>query len=178
MSAVPYPQWVYYPPENAPPDWVAALAGRVGDVQSDLSTADPLTSDTALAIMRPGLEDMGFEVEEGRRRRLRRPVLFGEQGAPRITYEVDAYHPESQILLEVEAGRGWMGNAIYRDLVRTSLIVGARFLAIGMLLEYRYRSSGRETTNRSYAEAKDLLDAIYASRRLALPFEGVLLFGY
>jgi hypothetical protein len=31
---------------------------------------------------------------------------------------------------------------------------------------------------RSYDEAKDQIDAIYASQRLKLPFEGVLLFGY
>jgi len=30
----------------------------------------------------------------------------------------------------------------------------------------------------SYHEAHDQLDAIYASGRLRLPFEGVLLFGY
>jgi hypothetical protein len=30
----------------------------------------------------------------------------------------------------------------------------------------------------SYRESKDQLDAPYASRRLRLPFEGVLLFGY
>jgi hypothetical protein len=177
-SAEPYPKWVYYPSENTPPEWVSDMTLRIADVRDVLATTAPLTSDAALGIMRPGLEEMGFEVEDGRSRRLRRPVLFGEQGVPRVTYEVDAYHPESQILLEVEAGRGWMGNAVYRDLVRTSLIVGARFLVIGMLIEYRYKSGGRETVNRSYEEAKNLLDAIYASRRLALPFEGVLLFGY
>jgi hypothetical protein len=30
----------------------------------------------------------------------------------------------------------------------------------------------------SYRDARNQLDAIYASGRLALPFEGVLLFGY
>jgi hypothetical protein len=30
----------------------------------------------------------------------------------------------------------------------------------------------------SYRDSKDQLDALYASGRLRLPFEGVLLFGY
>ncbi len=30
----------------------------------------------------------------------------------------------------------------------------------------------------SYVETRNLLEAIYASGRLRLPFEGVLLFGY
>jgi hypothetical protein len=30
----------------------------------------------------------------------------------------------------------------------------------------------------SYKDSKDQIDAIFASQRLQLPFEGVLLFGY
>ena len=75
----------------------------------------------------------------------------------------------------MEAGRGWMGNALYRDLIRTSLIVNAQYLVLGMMNEYRY---GNNATNRSYDQAKDQLDAIYASGRLQLPFEGILLIGY
>lgn len=67
-----------------------------------------------------------------------------------------------------------MGNAVYRDLIRTSLIVEARYLILGVMTEYRY-SKG---TTHSYREARDLLEAVYASGRLALPFEGILLFGY
>jgi hypothetical protein len=37
---------------------------------------------------------------------------------------------------------------------------------------------GEQGEPRSYADAKDQLDAIYASQRLRLPFNGVLLFGY
>jgi hypothetical protein len=37
------------------------------------------------------------------------------------------------ILVEVEAGRGARGNAVYRDLVRSSLIVDQRFLVLGVM---------------------------------------------
>jgi hypothetical protein len=69
-------------------------------------------------------------------------------------------------------------NAAYRDLVRTSLIVEARYLALGVMREYHHRSGGRTIVVRSYDDAKDQIDAIYASQRLQLPFAGVLLFGY
>jgi hypothetical protein len=81
---------------------------------------------------------MGFEVEGGKAAadELRRPVLFGELGREERAYEVDAFHPELGIALEVEAGRGTQGNAIYRDLIQTSLLIDARFLALAVLLDY------------------------------------------
>lgn len=71
-----------------------------------------------------------------------------------------------------------MGNAVYRDLVRTSLIVGAQYLVLGVMLEYRHQSSGNEVVVHSFAETKALVEAIYSSGRLGLPFKGILLIGY
>jgi hypothetical protein len=81
-------------------------------------------------------------------------------------------------VVEVEAGRGARSNAVYRDLIRTSLIVNVKYLALGVQLAYRHDAGGREVTVASFAETKTLLEAIYASGRLQLPFEGILLFGY
>jgi hypothetical protein len=105
-------------------------------------------------------------------------VLFGERGTELVAYEVDAVHDELGVLVEVEAGRGARGNAVNRDLVRTSLIVDARFLALGVMRSYRHLTGGKETDVASYRETKGQLDAVYASARLKLPFEGLLLFGY
>jgi hypothetical protein len=119
-------------------------------------------------------------VETGKKSgdKVRRPVLFGDQGRPRVTYEVDAIHDDLGVVVEVEAGRGARGNAVYRDLIRTSLIVGVRYLALGVMLEYRHMSGGKEMSVKSFREARDQLDAIYASGQLKLPFDGLLLFGY
>jgi hypothetical protein len=148
--------------------------------QIDSAMVPGLTSDRFLAVLRPGLEACGFRIEAGKRtaQRITLPVLFGEQGLPRVRYDVDGVHDELGVLLEIEAGRGARGNAVYRDLVRTSLIVNAQFLALGVMRDYHHKSSGRSVVVHSYDEAKDQLDAIYASQRLQLPFEGVLLFGY
>lgn len=161
----------------------AGMGRRLGCRRQRSQTGDRLgdttgaSSDSVLLKLSAGLGLLGYTVEAGKRRvdKIRRPVLFGEGGAERVAYDVDAVHDELGVLLEVEAGRGAMSNAIYRDLIRTSLIVGARFLALGVMLEYRYSKSGLTL---SYRDTRDLLDAVYASGRLQFPFEGILLFGY
>jgi hypothetical protein len=105
-------------------------------------------------------------------------VLYGRDGSERVRYDVDAMHDGLGVVVEVEAGRGKLGNAVYRNLIRSSLIVDARFLALGVMSGYHRMSSGREVTEADFVYSLALLDAIYASGRLVLPFEGVLLFGY
>ena len=107
-----------------------------------------------------------------------RTVLWDEKGQPAVTYEVDAAHKGHGVVVEIEASRGILGNAFYRDLVRTSLIPNARYLVIGLATTYKYRTKGKASTSRDYREARAELDALFASRRLQLPFEGVLLLGY
>ena len=95
-------------------------------------------------------------------------------GIAAVNYEIDAFHDELGIAVEVEAGRGAMGNADYRDIVRTSLLLDARYMLLMLPGTYRYGSTQKD----AYASTRDLLSAIYASQRLRLPFEGVLLIGY
>lgn len=182
MSAEPYPLWSYYPRMARPPEWVAelvaAFAASKGVIESRSHSG--VTSNDVLLELQPALKALGYEVETGKSAaaKLRRPVLFGDQGVERVAYEIDAFHPEEGIAVEIEAGRGAMGNAIYRDLVRTSLLVDARYLVLGAMIQYRFMSGGRQFSDPSYDKARSLLDAVYASGRLVLPFEGVLLVGY
>jgi hypothetical protein len=177
-----YPSWFYYPARERPPQWAVQFVAVVASAKSEIDTQvhQGVTSDVALLALEGGLRSLGYAVEASKshRDRIRRPVLFGDNGAEVLTWEVDAVHDELGIVVEVEAGRGARSNAVYRDLVRTSLIVGARFLALGVQVAYRHDSAGRPVVVHSFAETKTLLDAIYASGRLQLPFEGVLLFGY
>jgi hypothetical protein len=179
----PYPEWTYYPANRRPDQWVRSMLEVVAGTRAEINTAvvrASLTSDAVLGHLRPGLVALGYEVEASKLRagRVRRPVLFGSQGTERVAYEVDAVHDELGVVVEIEAGRGAQSNAVYRDLVRASLIVEARFFALGVMGRYRFQSGGRAVEVRSYDNARDQLDAIYASGRLRLPFEGVFLFGY
>jgi len=177
-----YPSWKYYPTRDRPPAWARAFVDvvRTNRDETDSAVVSNLNSDRVLAHLRPGLEKLGYRVETGKKKdeRIGLPVLFGEAGKELVRYEVDAVHDELKVLVEIEAGRGARGNAVYRDLVRASLIVDARFLVLGVMSEYRHKSGGKPIAVKSYRDARDQLDAIYASQRLRLPFEGVLLFGY
>ena len=176
-----YPAWQYYPPVPASRNGCRQLLMRLPPVQGEINSAEVRSkSDTALAALRTGLVALGFEVEAGKKKvdKIRRPVLFGEQGHEDLAYEVDAFHPESGVALEVEAGRGARGNAVYRDLIQTSLLVDARYLALAVQTAYHHKSGGKDIVVQSYRDTKNLLDAIYASNRLVLPLEGILLIGY
>lgn len=178
-----YPFWSYYPRNARPPRWALDLVAVVVTAEPRVSTVTKkteLSSDGVLAELRPGLEALGYAVESGKSAtsKIKRPVLFGENGAAEVSYEIDAFHDGDGIALEVEAGRGARGNATYRDIIRTSLILDARHFALLVPVAYRHQSSGREVTVRAYQDARSQLDAIYASQRLRLPFGGVLLLGY
>jgi hypothetical protein len=155
-------------------DLVTVVAGA----ESSISTANAsrLSSDAVLAALASGLVDLGYAVESGKKReqKISRPVLFGENGVPQVSYEIDAFHDSLGVAVEVEAGRGAANNADYRDLVRTSLILDARYLALVMPLAYQ----GGHQVMRAYHSSRQQLEALYASDRLKLPFDGILLVGY
>jgi len=177
-----YPDWVYYPVRSRPPAWVLEFTEVVRQADDSIASqhVDGLTSNLVLAQLRPGLENLGYRVEAGKTKaqKIHLPVLFGERGRERVAYEVDAVHQDLGVVVEVEAGRGARGNAVYRDLIRASLLVDARYLVLGVMAAYRHKSRDRSVIVASYEDAKSVLDAVYASGRLTLPFEGLLLFGY
>ncbi|SEJ26243.1 hypothetical protein [Demequina mangrovi] len=179
--SIPYPLWKHYPLNSIPPEWALEVVDVVNRAELTISTVEGhtgLSSDQVLAALRPGLEGLGFEVESGKgaHQKVRRTVLFGENGRPEVNYDIDAFNDHLGAAIEVEAGRGAANNADYRDIVRTALILDARFLVLMQPQAYRSNPSARPL--RAYANSRDQLDAIYASQRLRLPFEGILLIGY
>ncbi len=175
-----YPRWIYFPRNTRSPAWVGPLVAAVGDARNDIATTPgkALDSNGVLLRLADSLAALGYQVEKSKvsTDKIARPVLFGDEGITEVTMEIDAFHDGEGIAVEVEAGRAWNGNAVYRDLVRTSLLLDARYLAL--LLPIAYAPPSARTPVPAYGYSRDLLDAIYASQRLRLPFEGVLLIGY
>ena len=134
-----------------------------------------LTSDQAMAVLAPDLEAIGFTVERGKKanQKIDRPVFFGENGTPTVRYQVDGYHPVWRCGLEIEAGRGWMGNAVYRDLVHAMVMVDVDWLCLAVSNLYKFSSS----SSRDYDNTRDLADALYGHTRIRLPYR-LLLIGY
>jgi hypothetical protein len=54
-------------------------------------------------------------------------------------------------------------------------LIDARYLVLAVLIEYYYRSGGKAMMSPNYRISRSILDAIYASNRLVLPLDGVLL---
>jgi hypothetical protein len=181
-AAMRYPAWRYFPADTPPPDWIEPLVGVFENHRTEIDSMvvhqQRMQSDDVLSVIAPALGQLGFEVEQGKtkQKKLPRPVFFGDQGSYLRTYEIDAFQAEHGIAMEVEAGRATMGNAIYRDLIQASLMVDVRYLALAVPVEYRYGE--RPTKEPSYAKTYSVVEAIYGSRRLHLPFHGLLLIGY
>lgn len=105
-----------------PPSWAISFVEVVRAAETKISTIERKTglgSDAVLTELSPGLLTLGYKVESGKTQaaKIRRPVLFGENGNPEVNYVIDAFHDELGIAVEVEAGRGAAGNADYRDIV-------------------------------------------------------------
>jgi hypothetical protein len=180
-----YPQWTYFPRNAKPAPWVRSVVDVVAAAEPQICTVHESTglkSDDVLAVLRPGLEKLKFKVETGKKReqKIARPVLYGDNGVPAVSYEIDGFQDEWGAALEVEAGQGRANNNDYRDIVRTSLILDARYLILLMPITYRAggKTSPQIYKTQAYNETRGQLDAIYASTRLKLPFEGLLLVGY
>ena len=141
--------------------------------------AKGLTSDQVLAVLCGDLISLGFEVERGKRQtqKIKRPVFFGENGVPTVQYEIDGFHRDWKCGIEVEAGRAWMGNAVYRDLILASVMVDVEYFCLAVPNAYKYQSRGNDIINKSYAHTQQLADALYGHSRMRLPYR-LLVIGY
>jgi hypothetical protein len=177
-----YPEWSHFPKNESPPFWVGSFLGVVAAQEALISTIDRgtgLSSDQVLRAISPGLEEIGFATESSKKRvdKIIRPSLYGHNGQVTASLELDAFHEELGIAVEVEAGQSKANNNDYRDIVRTSLLLDVRYLALVVPISYRSgKSSAR--TDKSYERARGIVEAIYVSARLKLPFDGVLVVGY
>jgi len=170
-------------PRTIPPDTVALNTVEVFkkyiDKISTVGLDKGLTSDQVLEVVAYDLEKIGFLVEKGKKhdQKIHRPVLFGENGKPTVKYEIDAYHPAEKTSLEIEAGRAWKGNAIYRDLIINLLIIDVDHLIVAVPLTYKYNANEKGMINRDYENCKHLIDDLYSQTRFKMPYN-LTLIGY
>jgi hypothetical protein len=138
-----------------------------------------LTSDEVLRLLSPDLMRLGFAVELGKARgyKIERPVFFGENGVPALQYEIDAFHSGWNCGLEVEAGRAWLGNAVYRDLIQALVMVDLNYLVLAVPNGYRRKSLGRTVVSKDYDSTCAVADALYGHSRMRMPY-GLGVIGY
>ena len=170
-------QWAHYPRSKAPSELSRRVVGAFEDRFSELSSdKHTLNSNDVLAVVRPGLEALGFMVESGKKKdeKIQVPVLFGLNGEATKSFEADAYHESKGFVIEVEAGRAVVNNQFLKDLFQACMMPRVEYL--GIAVRQLYQGGG----NRSHDFDRVLafFDTLYASNRLVLPLKEVLIIGY
>ncbi len=93
------------PATCGPLSWAISFVELVQEAETKISTIE---RDAVISEFIPGLLAPGYDVESGKTQaaKIRRPVLFGENGNPGVNYEIGAFYAELGIAVEVEAGCG------------------------------------------------------------------------
>ncbi|PKB81958.1 MAG: hypothetical protein BZY88_05490 [SAR202 cluster bacterium Io17-Chloro-G9] len=166
-------RWQYYPKSNEIPghlsDVLNVFQAKYGEIGSPQAL---LHSDRVLAILRSGFESLGFEVESGKKanEKIMVPVLFGQNGQLEKSFEADAVNHHTGTVIEVEAGRGYTNYQFLKDLFEACMMHNIEYLVIAVRNVYR--------KSPDFEKIIDFFDSLYASARLRLPFQGLLVVGY
>lgn len=165
--------WQYFPKSRAIP-------GQLIDVVNVFEKRHPrigsekhrLTSDKVLDALRKDLVKIGFKVETSKKEegRIKVPVLFGLNGKLEKSFQADGIHEETGTVVEIEAGRGVTNYQFLKDIFQACMMHDVNYLVIAVRKIYR--------KNRNFDTVLRFLDTLYASGRLELPLEGILLVGY
>src|SRR6266496_3060186 len=160
-----------FPRTQPPPLWTATIVDIFRRHDQEINTqalSKGLTSDAVLATLGNDLLSIGFQIEKGKlaSQKVERPVFFGENGLPMVRYQVDGYHPEWRCGIEIEAGRAWMGNAVYRDLIQALVMVDVDWLCLAVPNTYKYQTGGRPSNSRDYENTRDVADALFGHTRV------------
>jgi hypothetical protein len=171
-----------FPRTEPPPQFATDIAFIFQKYEGQIGTLHlkkGKTSNEVLTILREELIAIGFEVESGKQKqdKISRPVFFGENGLPTLRYEIDAYQPEWHCGLEIEAGRAWMGNAIYRDLVQGLVMVQVDILFLAVPNGYKYLSGGRPVISNDYDKTISVAESLYGHSRFHFPYR-LIIIGY
>lgn len=169
-------RWQVYPASQRPPRLVLDIAEVFREQEPRIGTPpNKPQSKTVLNAVREGLRGLGFRVEEGKDK-VDVPILFGVNGQVLKSFQVDAWHPEEGAILEVEAGIAVDARKVYQDLIEAMVMPDVKFLCIAV--QNAYHPSRKKKPIDDFERTKAILDALYASRRMQLPLETVMLLGY
>ena len=180
MQTKKYPQWIYYPSSSARPKWVKDLVYMFSKKRNSINSVKiHRISNEVLSIIRDELESLGFLVEGGQNSKtISKPVNVDKFGIAGLQFQVDSYNKKEKLLLEVEASRSMLGNAIYKVIIQASLLNDVDFLSLAVPQNYRFKVRGEKKVEYTFKKCSSIVNAIYNSNTLRLPLRGFLLIGY
>ena len=134
--------------------------------------SERLQSDDILKIVEKDFQDLNFKIEVDIKKsnKIRVPVLFGHQGKTAQAFEVDGWHEENKIVLEIERGRAYANNQFLKDIFEVSVMVNVDYLVLAVSNLYK-------GTN-DFEKICVWLETIYVTNRIKLSLKGILLIGY
>ena len=165
--------WTYFPKNKRIPKALEAVVESFNDCKDLISSRDhKLNSNRVLEIVKPKLEEINYIVEKSKAAsdKVKIPVMYGENGVPELTFEVDAYNASEKIIIEVEAGRAVTNYQFLKDFFEACCVNDAEYLCIAVREDYR--------NNKDYQKVCDFFSSMYISNRFIIPLKGILIIGY
>ncbi|UQN06518.1 hypothetical protein [Deinococcus sp. QL22] len=166
-------QWISYPRSSAPTILMRQIVAVFQESEAEVgSRLHKKGSDAVLAVVAPKLEEIGFKVELGKKhdQKIRVPVLYGMNGAIDKSFDADAFHEIERFVLEVEAGRAYTNYQFLKDLFQACMMHNVDYFCVAVRNEYR--------DTKDFEKIRTFFDTLYASGRLSLPLQGILIVGY
>ena len=177
-----YPSWEHFPKNTAPEKIAKEIVEVFGANSKKIDSRKAkkrLKSNEILEIISQDLleiKDMQVEHrdEDGKLKKIERPVLYGEGGKARKSFQPDGYNDQIGLILEVEAGMTIPNNMAYKDLIKACLMEGTNHFVLAVPLHY----DGGNTNSKPYEVVVRDFSAIFESARLQLPLQTVTIIGY
>ena len=165
--------WQYYPKRKAAPAHLKQVVEVfIAKELAITSESKSLGSNDVLKNVSQGLIELDYKVEISKKSldKIKVPVLFGSNGKLEKYFDADAYHENLKTVVEVEAGRAVTNYQFLKDLFQACMMHEVDYLVIAVRKKYR--------SNPDYQNVITFFETLYASGRLALPLEGILIIGY
>ena len=178
--------WSYFPKTDPIPKELEEIIGVFEKNFQEINTVkdeekitkgvkdikDRLQSDDILKIVEKDFLDLNFKIETDKKKsnKIRVPVLFGHQGKTAQAFEVDGWHEENKVVLEIERGRAFANNQFLKDIFEVSVMVDVDYLVLAVSNLYK--------GSNDFEKICVWLETIYATNRIKLSLKGILLVGY
>lgn len=166
-------QWQFFPKSKIIPNHLKEVVGVFEDKSQEISS-DNFTygSNKVLEKIALNLELIDYKVEKSKKSndKIKVPVLFGPNGKLEKYFDADGYNEITKTVIEVEAGRAVSNYQFLKDLFQACMMYEVDFLVIAVRKTY--------SKNQDFKTVITFFDTLYASGRLQLPLEGILIIGY
>ena len=168
-------KWTYFPKNQRLPKGLDDVIDVFCEYDSMITSSNKdLKSDEVLSTISPGLEGIGYIVEKSKKdtEKIKIPVMYGENGATALSFDVDAFHSQHKVVIEVEAGRAVTNYQFLKDFYEACCMEDIDYLVIAVREVYG------KARNKDYRKICSFFDTMYLSNRFTIPLKGILIIGY